>query len=80
MPEMLQLHQSCEQERASLAGCAQEIRVAEATRPGMFNMTSICATRANLMFQMKRAERIVNINPMLRRSIVIFLLASKIVR
>jgi hypothetical protein len=49
-------------------------------RPGMFNMTSICATLANLMFQKKCSERIVNINPMLRRSIVIFLLASTMVQ
>lgn len=77
---MLQLHQSCEQERASPVGCAQKFRVAEAMRPGMFKMTSICATLANLMFQKKCSERNVNINPMLRRSTMIVLLASTIVQ
>jgi hypothetical protein len=64
---MLLLHQSCEQNRASQRAVHKKIRVAEAMRPGMCGMTSICATLANLMFQMK-CERIVKVNPMLRRS------------
>lgn len=55
----------------------KKIRVAEAIRPGMCGMTSICATLANLVFQID-CEPIVNINPMLRRVIVIFTLGGGI--
>jgi hypothetical protein len=53
----------------------KKLRVAEAMRPGMFKMTLICATLANLKFQKKCSERIVDINTMLRRSTMIVLLA-----
>lgn len=72
---MLQLHQGSDQNRTSPEAVHKEIRVAEAKRPGMCGMTSICATLANLVFQID-CEPIVNINPMLRRLIVIFTLAS----